>query len=371
MESDVGNEDCPDDDHSTEKRDTTAHKDTAFQVSLQHRVNATTRPTQVIFDNVILNIGGQYNKSKGAFVCKTPGVYVFKLHIYKLSDTVSASVMIVINDDMFETTAFAYRKDEACTASTTAVMQLTKGDEISVVVNKGHSVTGNDKKMKVNTAISWMVISLISSVFSQDDTITHGNQIQIETDSDGGCIGQPGMPGMPGIPGIPGPPGSKGDRGKPGLRGPPGMTYSKLDVPDTAVISGMQSAFCVGLTYSIGPTEASRQVEFDHIYTNTGADYDKAKGVYACPINGTYFFSWTVMPREGMGQTHAGLVRNDQHIITSIAVDTGTNIAILHLYKDDQIFIELKSGYSLRGWSVDEDGDIYSTFSGFLLYRDP
>ena len=114
--------------HSGEKRQVNNPNDMGvafFATMINHSTN-TNRNQDIIFENVVTNIGGAYHGAHGLFVAPRPGVYVFSTTI--LTNGHNAHVKIVKNGQMLA----RLDPEDWEQTSQMAVVQLKTGDDIAI-----------------------------------------------------------------------------------------------------------------------------------------------------------------------------------------------------------------------------------------------
>ncbi|CAC5384429.1 C1QL [Mytilus coruscus] len=108
-------------------------------------------------------------------------------------------------------------------------------------------------------------------------------------------------------------------------------------------------------------------VVYDTVTTNLGGGYDKSTGVFTAPVEGLYYFSWTVLAFAGKS-FYTQLKLNDIVVAKNHAGATGiathmpsSQSAVLQMKKNDKASIRVHSGglYMI--------GDKWSTFSGYKI----
>ncbi|CAG2208604.1 unnamed protein product [Mytilus edulis] len=111
-------------------------------------------------------------------------------------------------------------------------------------------------------------------------------------------------------------------------------------------------------------------VMFDTVSLNEGDAYDGTTGIFTCPEDGLYHFSWTTVTNAGKDFTSV-LVANHRRIAEN-AVDsdsvsdamTGTSNVIVRMMKRQKAWIGVIRGKNLKKvWSE----SLCSMFSGFKL----
>ncbi|XP_045206763.2 complement C1q-like protein 4 [Mercenaria mercenaria] len=130
-------------------------------------------------------------------------------------------------------------------------------------------------------------------------------------------------------------------------------------------------AFTAGLTHTIPHAGAHQNIVFDHVETNKGNGYNPHHGVFTAPVPGLYVFFTSILAdnnREVWCQIVVnGVIKASVYARgTDTRHDQGSQVMIIQLQQGDTISVQnLAADYAIYG-----DGDIYSTFSGFLLQQD-
>lgn len=107
---------------------------------------------------------------------------------------------------------------------------------------------------------------------------------------------------------------------------------------------------------------------FDRVVTNVGLRYNTTVGMFTAPVKGLYVFSCSFLVNNGY--VNAQLVKNGHEVVRGYgAKDTregsGFINLILNLVKDDWVCVKV-----IPAWSTGLlRGDLYSSFSGFLVGR--
>ena len=184
---------------------------------------------------------------------------------------------------------------------------------------------------------------------------------------DGGnsCCCQ-GPSGIPGVPGTGGPPGTPGTPGAPGLsvkgeKGDPGEPISTQKSAFTAIKTDSQ-------TGNVGDVLTFQETE-----TNINNHFNLATNMFTCQIPGTYVFMFGIAVYQN-NDPRIELVKNGTPIVTLHATissnaspfQQSSNSVILNLGVGDQMWLRFTGSNGHRVWS---GGRKYSTFSGFLLYK--
>ncbi|XP_039632724.1 uncharacterized protein LOC120543647 isoform X2 [Perca fluviatilis] len=118
----------------------------------------------------------------------------------------------------------------------------------------------------------------------------------------------------------------------------------------------------------VGPHNTDTTLKYSKVFTNIGNAYNPATGFFTAPVKGVYYLQFTVCGN------HTGLMgvfvfKNNQKIMFNVEWKEAklykyfTKSVVLELIAGDTIHLVLPSTYS-----VYDDGDNHSTFSGSLLF---
>ncbi|XP_035650542.1 complement C1q-like protein 2 isoform X1 [Oncorhynchus keta] len=114
-----------------------------------------------------------------------------------------------------------------------------------------------------------------------------------------------------------------------------------------------------------GPFNIDTTLIFTNVITNIGQAYNSGTGVFAAPVRGVYYFTFTCNSGT-TGKVNAALLKNGQKMAAVIEnghVDSmGSNSVILQLDEGDHVNIILWSDNSIY------DNGYRSTFTGVLLF---
>ncbi|XP_060729313.1 cerebellin-3-like [Tachysurus vachellii] len=122
---------------------------------------------------------------------------------------------------------------------------------------------------------------------------------------------------------------------------------------------------------NVGPFTSATTLIYKHVFLNIGEAYDPNTGIFTAPLKGAYVFRVFSKVTAGRPTTSmtAGLYKNDQHVFSTHAQQTGgfyssSNGASLSLEKGDTVSIRLYAGT----WIFDNGEHHHSSFSGHLLF---
>ena len=103
----------------------------AFLATLTNHTYHLGAHQNIAFDNVITNLGDAYNSHMGGFIAPFSGVYVLSTTL--LSYTGSDALFAVLHNGNVVTNIYhVINSDDRQSSSVTVVLQLSKGDDVSV-----------------------------------------------------------------------------------------------------------------------------------------------------------------------------------------------------------------------------------------------
>ncbi|KAM9292225.1 complement C1q-like protein 2 [Gastrophryne carolinensis] len=99
------------------------------------------------FDDVVTNLGAQYDPSSGKFTCQTPGTYYFTYHILMRGGDGTSMWADLCRNGQVRASAIAQDADQNYDyASNSVVLHLDAGDEIYIKLDGGKAHGGNNNK---------------------------------------------------------------------------------------------------------------------------------------------------------------------------------------------------------------------------------
>jgi len=118
-------------------------------------------------------------------------------------------------------------------------------------------------------------------------------------------------------------------------------------------------------------------IKFNKAFVNQGGGYDTSTGVFTCPVNGTYYFSYDLLVlyvEDGTTEAAAQLLLNDDPVTWSYTRDedkASQTFAViggrigLQLKKGDKV--KVRNGYYNSNYWFNTGSGYGSMFSGYLI----
>ncbi|KAL4233595.1 C1q and tumor necrosis factor protein 4 [Mactra antiquata] len=141
-------------------------------------------------------------------------------------------------------------------------------------------------------------------------------------------------------------------------------TNNKRALPETN-LAAEKPAFAATMSDHAKGLGRYQTIVFDTLYNNDLGCYSPVTGVFTAPMNGTYFFTSTVMSHTGQ-YLETEICLNGQTLVLMYSYDTkheqGTNSVVLALKTGDSVWVRLHvtEGSMVYGYN-------WSTFSGFMI----
>ncbi|CAL8307551.1 unnamed protein product [Merluccius merluccius] len=99
------------------------------------------------FDDIITNLGSQYDAATGKFTCRASGVYFFTYHVLMRGGDGTSMWADLCKNGQVRASAIAQDADQNYDyASNSAVLHLDSGDEVYVKLDGGKAHGGNNNK---------------------------------------------------------------------------------------------------------------------------------------------------------------------------------------------------------------------------------
>ncbi|KAK3090097.1 hypothetical protein FSP39_009170 [Pinctada imbricata] len=134
------------------------------------------------------------------------------------------------------------------------------------------------------------------------------------------------------------------------------------------VVGQSSVAFYAHLSASHPHTGFRQPIVFETDVTNVGNAYEPKNGIFIAPVAGVYAFFWNVL-NDHLADIHTSLASSQGSLGNTYtsrstgATSEGSGFAIVHLNQGTHVWVEKEEGF----------GDflqVFSSFSGFLLYKD-
>ncbi|XP_033639571.1 complement C1q and tumor necrosis factor-related protein 9B-like [Asterias rubens] len=201
---------------------------------------------------------------------------------------------------------------------------------------------------------------------------TYGPAGQIGPIGPQGPTGKAGIPGTAGVAGATGARGQRGTSGAPGVKGEKGDSGSGIESRQILSRAGRRKiAFSVASSNTMTAPAEDAIIQFDHVFTLHGNEFDPDTGKFTCQVNGTYYFVVHANKWTNSRNLHIKLMKNGI-LMTALYEDAGydyydaaSNSILLDLTHGDRVWLQLHSG-----------SEVYSgltrmtTFSGWLVFED-
>ncbi|XP_077481858.1 C1q-related factor-like [Stigmatopora argus] len=99
------------------------------------------------FDDVVTNIGGNYDGATGTFTCKIPGTYFFIYNVLMRGGDGTSMWADLLKNNLVRASAIAQDQDQSYDyASNNVILHLDAGDEVLIKLDGGKAHGGNSNK---------------------------------------------------------------------------------------------------------------------------------------------------------------------------------------------------------------------------------
>ena len=109
------------------------------------------------------------------------------------------------------------------------------------------------------------------------------------------------------------------------------------------------------------------KVVYDKVITNIGSGYSLQTGIFTCPRDGDYVFTWSTMSNSGGQNCYAFIYRNGVRSLETFSEENGGSIyehasttVVFHLSMGDKVWIQTSGCVYFQGYP-------YTAFSGWKL----
>ncbi|XP_062891313.1 complement C1q tumor necrosis factor-related protein 3-like [Mobula hypostoma] len=122
--------------------------------------------------------------------------------------------------------------------------------------------------------------------------------------------------------------------------------------PEDEEIHDRHHAVLFAATRSVknGPPKTGDAIVFDQVQLNREGGYDPNTGIFTCPEEGVFFFTFSFLPGLEEGDTTVALVKNDavhERLYSSLppgATQLSERSCLLRLVKGDRVWVSLEEG---------------------------
>ncbi|KAM6995247.1 complement C1q tumor necrosis factor-related protein 4-like [Tautogolabrus adspersus] len=313
----------------------------AFAASLggDGLVKTTTGNKDLIYRDVLTNVGGAYNAETGVFKAPIRGVYYIRFTCNGPTDFPRSAVLYKNN---FQIQLIAHEQVSGAgsdTASNGATLLLEKGDTLKMVLWQNTQIWDNSNHH--STFSGFLLFPLVDGAPTEFNVETEmktlqASMAQIQTENQG----------------I-----------KERLMSTANELKAMRDVPKVAF------AVSLGDDGLQKTTSGSKKLIFKEVLTNIGQAYNSETGVFTAPTRGVYYIRFTAnaptdFPMSAVlykNNAEIQLIAHEQE--SGEGSDTASNGAALLLEQGDTLSLQLWQNTQI--W---DNSNHHSTFSGFLLF---
>ncbi|XP_019719274.1 uncharacterized protein LOC109512179 [Hippocampus comes] len=299
----------------------------------------TSGNRDLIYRDVLTNVGGAYNAETGEFTAPIRGVYYVRFTTNAPTDFTMSAVMYKNNAEIQLITHEQPSGQGSDTASNGAALLLEKGDKLKMVLwhntqiwdNSNHHSTFSGFLVFPLTDGAPMEFDIESQIQSLQASMT---QLQVENTE----------------------------------------LKERMETTETE-LRNMRNVPKVAFAASLGgnglqkTTSGMKKLLFKDVLTNVGEAYNPETGYFTAPVRGVYYIRFTANAPTDFTMS-AVLYKNDASVqlITheqpsGEGSDTASNGATLLLEKGDKLSLHL--WHNTQIW---DNSNHHSTFSGFLLF---
>ncbi|XP_035809493.1 uncharacterized protein LOC111576317 [Amphiprion ocellaris] len=313
----------------------------AFAASLGGNglVKTTNGNKDLLYKDVLTNVGGAYNKETGEFTAPIRGVYYIRFTANAPTDFTMSAVLYK-NDAEIQLIAHEQPSGSGSdTASNGAAFLLQKGDKLKMVL--WHNTQIWDNSNHHSTFSGFLLFPMVDEPLtnlSVEDQLKDLKEslVQVQTENSGV---------------------------KARLEATEKELKAIRDEPKVAFAASLGGD---GLQKT---TNGNTNLIYKDVLTNIGQAYNSETGVFTAPVNGVYYIRFTANAPTDFTMS-AVLYKNDAEIQliaheqpSGSGSDTASNGAALQLQAGDRL--SMKLWHNTQIW---DNSNHHSTFSGFLIF---
>ncbi|XP_059194642.1 uncharacterized protein LOC131975861 [Centropristis striata] len=316
----------------------------AFAASLGSNglVKTTTGNQDLIYRDVMTNVGGAYDAQTGVFTAPVRGVYYIRFTANGPTDFPKSAVLY---KNGAEIQLIAHEQPSGAgsdTASNGAALLLEKGDKLKMVLWLNTQIWDNSNRH--STFSGFLLFPLVDEAPAEFDAEAELKNLQaslkiLQTENLG--------------------------------------VKERLESTERE-LKAMRDEPKVAFAVSLGGdglqkvTDRSKPLIYKTVMTNIGQSYNSDTGVFTAPVRGVYYIRFTANAPTDFPMS-AVLYKNSAEIQLIVheqpsgaGSDTASNGAALLLEKGDKLHMKLWLNTQI--W---DNSNHHSTFSGFLLFPLP
>ncbi|GAA6232399.1 uncharacterized protein LOC108881863 [Lates japonicus] len=313
----------------------------AFAASLGGNglVKTTTGNKDLIYKDVLTNVGGAYNAQTGVFTAPIRGVYYVRFTCNGPTDFPRSAVLYK-NNAAIQLIAHEQPSGEGSdTASNGAALMLEQGDRLKMVLWQNTQIWDNSNHH--STFSGFLLFPMVDEPPTEFDAEAELKALQaslkqIQTENSG--------------------------------------VKERLEATETE-LKAIRDVPKVAFAVSLGgnglrkTTSGSQTLIYKDILTNIGQAYNSETGVFTAPVRGVYYIRFTAnaptdFPMSAVLYKNGASIQLIAHEQPSgEGSDTASNGATLLLEQGDTLSMQL--WHNTQIW---DNSNHHSTFSGFLLF---
>ncbi|TNM87652.1 hypothetical protein fugu_005873 [Takifugu bimaculatus] len=313
----------------------------AFAASLGGNglMKTTSGNKDLIYADVLTNVGGAYNSQTGVFTAPIRGVYYIRFTANGPNNFPKSAVLYKNNDEIQLIAHEQMSGEGSDTASNGAALMLEKGDRLKMVL--WHNTQIWDNSNHHSTFSGFLLFSMVDNRTTEMDFNAELKTLQTSVKEL-----QAENQGL-----------------KEHLEAAERELRLVRDVPKVAF------AVSLGGNGLQKTTSGSKTLIYKDILTNIGQAYNSETGMFTAPVRGVYYIRFTanaptnfpmsaVLYKNGI---QIQLIAHEQP--SGEGSDTASNGAALLLEQGDTLSLQL--WHNTQIW---DNSNHHSTFSGFLLF---